>query len=142
MRPYAQYGTSKRTASLTVVSISDENISDNVADPSDALVSIHYDADGTLYGVGNDATIADGTWRSGGVSADYEIRVTPTIGTFSSGSESVSTWLSLGTTRSWRVTRTTFGTKGCSATVEIREAVSPFTVLDTAFISLTASVES
>jgi hypothetical protein len=77
------------------------------------------------------------SWLLSGTASQYEIRMTTTSGTFSSGT--TGSWLSLGTTRTWTRQRTSVGISTVTATVEIRDATS-LVVLDTATITITAEV--
>ncbi len=58
-----------------------------------------------------------------GNSSNYEIRFTLTSGAVSSGS-STGVWLNMGTTRSWTVTRTGYGTSTAEGLIEIRNATT------------------
>jgi len=91
---------------------------------------------GTATGVSTGSYLSY-AWTSG-TASDYDVLVTLTSGTFSTGT--TGSWLNLGTTRSWSVSRATNGSKTATATFQIRHAVS-LTVLATATITLTASVE-
>jgi hypothetical protein len=123
-----------------VVYLSNAAYSTTVTDPTDATTTISFTNTRDLS-LGADEAPIDPFWLSAGSASDYDIRVTPLTGTFSSGSASTGTWLNLGTTRSWNVAKLVVGSKTCTATYEIRMAASPFTVLGTATISITATVE-
>jgi len=72
-------------------------------------------------------------------SSNYEAFITITSGTLSGGS-GTGTWLALSTTRNWFVTENQSGQqKICVFTVQIRK-IGTGTVLDTATITLEASV--
>lgn len=77
------------------------------------------------------------TWLLGGSAADYETRATLVSGVITSGT--LSTWLSLSTTEKWSVFATAGGSQSAVLTIEIRLAASPFTVLDSATITITAN---
>lgn len=78
------------------------------------------------------------TWLQSGSAADYEIRAT-LAGGDALASGTMNTWLGLGTTREWSQEAIGSGEAwSSSVTIEIRLAASPFTVLDTATITLTA----
>ena|SRR5690606_25493049 len=64
-----------------------------------------------------------GEYAPGATGSLYEIRWTNTSGSPTSGSATGS-WLSLGTSRSWTVSRASAGTTTCVATVEIRNAAT------------------
>ena len=131
-----------RRFSSPVVAFSSQSLSRLVVDPDDATCELSFNNDRTITKTA-DEPLAETSWLSGDVASNYDIRVTPTSGTYSSGSASTGTWLNLGTNRSWNVVRTSPGpAKACTATFEIRMAASPFTVLDTETITLTAHVEA
>lgn len=77
------------------------------------------------------------TWLNTGLSSDYEVRAT-----LSSGdalfSGTTGSWLNLATSREWEQAASSGDPFSSTLTVEIRMAASPFTVLDTATITLTA----
>jgi hypothetical protein len=76
------------------------------------------------------------TWLiGGGINSDYDIRWTNILGTPSTGT--TGTWLNLGVTRTWTVTATST-IKINQATIEIRQAALPNTVLATATVTLDA----
>lgn len=94
---------------------------------------------GVAQALNNGVASTRETWRLSGVTADYEGRATAVSGTVSTGT--VGAWLALTTSPEWTVTRSAPGTvKDATITVEIRLAASPFTVLDSALISLSAEV--
>lgn len=79
------------------------------------------------------------TWLRSGAASDYEIRATLLSGD-AVESGTMNTWQGLGTTREWSQDAKLYDTEYYSIlTIEIRLAASPFTVLDTATVSLTAS---
>jgi hypothetical protein len=80
------------------------------------------------------------TWLNSGSAADYEVRVTETGGDgLTSGT--VNTWLTLASNQEWAREETVSGISSTAVfTVEIRLAASPFTVLDSASITLFTSV--
>lgn len=77
-------------------------------------------------------------WLTGGTPGDYEVRITMTVGTVSSG-PAAGSWWNLGTTRTWVATRTVNGSKVCEFLAEIR-AVGTTTILASATIGLEAYV--
>jgi hypothetical protein len=109
-----------------------------------AVANFRTGADGVAT-TGVNGVLTDVTsqwWTSGstpGIGASYEVRMTPTSGTMSSGS-ATGTWLALSTAYSWSVTRSTLGSKTCIATAEIRNLGG--TVLATATITLYAEFEA
>ena len=102
--------------------------------PTPALVTWEAQAGGDV------AVTADSndsyTWLiGGGINSDYDIRWTNIIGTPSTGT--TGTWLNLGVTRTWTVAAISTITHN-QATVEIRQAALPNTVLDTAIVTISA----
>jgi hypothetical protein len=112
--------------------------SDFAISPTDAVATMTMSSAGTWTCTSG----GSGTWMQGGASSEYEARMTMVSGSFSSGS-GAGTWLNLGTTRSWtrNESRNGFFTSTATATLEVRMAASPFTVLDTCTVTLTAEVE-
>lgn len=78
-------------------------------------------------------TPTTGTWMNSGSASDYEVRLTQTGGSTITG-ESLSTWLACSTERNWYLTSAEFD-KSATATLEIRMAASPFTVLATSTVN-------
>ena len=76
-----------------------------------------------------------GEWMLVGPASGYEARFTILSGTLSTGT--AGSWLNLGTTRTWTVSRSTIGSTICQGTVEIRDAAT-LAVLATATITLEA----
>lgn len=127
-------------ASTARVAVGNETVADVEASGT-ATASITYESDGGLSSVGNDSAVGSATWLVNSVTgSDYEIRVLVTSGTFSTGI-STGSWATLNTDRTWTVSRASLGTKTCTATVEIG-LVGTSTALDTATITLTATVEA
>lgn len=106
--------------------------------PTDAVATMTLSNAGTWTCTSG----GSGTWMGGGTSSEYEARMTMVSGTFSSGS-GTGTWLNLGTTRSWtrNETRNGYYSSVAVATLEVRMAASPYTVLSTTTVTLTADVE-
>jgi len=77
-----------------------------------------------------------GTWLNTTTAADYDVRITETGGEgLTSGT--TGSWLSLGTNYEWAREEVASGfSSSAEFLVEIRMAVSPFTVLDSANITL------
>lgn len=81
------------------------------------------------------------TWNLSGAASDYDIRVTETGGSGLTGGSATATWLNLGTTREWELAESMSGAAATAEfDVEIRIAVAPNTVLDTAAIVMNAIV--
>jgi hypothetical protein len=134
-------GVWQKFYSALAVAISDETV-EHIRTTATANAGYQLHSDGTIDL--NRATtltwsVNGGTWLTGGASSDAEVRATLNSGSTPSGS-ALSTWLNLGTTRNWYVTRSANGTTTCNLTVEIRDA-STLTVLDSATIVLTATVD-
>jgi hypothetical protein len=106
--------------------------------PTDSLAQFTLSSAGT-YSASESGS--SGTWRGGGASSDYDAYWTTTSGTLSGGTAGA--WLNLGTSRTWQKLNTTngFSTQTCVGTLQIRLAASPFTVLSTTTVTLTAVVE-
>lgn len=80
-----------------------------------------------------------GTWIANTANVGlYEVRITVTVGSLTGG-DLTGTWLSLGTTRTWSLTRDPVGSSLCTFTVEVRQA-STGIVLTSAFVELSAEV--
>lgn len=105
--------------------------------PSDASVLFYVNNNGTWSMTGG----GSGTWMAGGTASEYEARWTTTSGALSSGT--ASTWLNLGTTRAWgrNETRNGYYSSSVTGTFEVRMAASPYTVLSTTTVTMTADVE-
>ena len=77
----------------------------------------------------------EGNWVVPNGSASlYEVRATVTSGAVTSGT--TGSWLSLGTTREWTLTRDTVGNSAVSLTIDIRLIGGPGTILATASVNL------
>ena len=90
-----------------------------------STVTITANTNGTLTVVGN-GSIIDGSvtpnpgWYSpttAAIGSSYQIRITPTAGSFTSGT--VNTWLTMSSARVWTVSTT--GAQGVDFTIEIRD---------------------
>ena len=78
------------------------------------------------------------TWLLSGSASDYDIRAT-LMGGDALASGTVGSWLNLATTREWTQAAISSGEAWSSSVqIELRLAASPFTVLDTATVSITA----
>lgn len=94
------------------------------------------------YRLLNDGTVQDqdnivlGTWNtSPGTVGSFEVRATLQSGSVSG---TFGTWQNLGVSRAWSVTAPASATSFGDMLIEIRDAASPFTVRDSATISLFA----
>lgn len=70
--------------------------------------------------------------------AGYDVYCTVNSGTLSAGGASEATWLSLGTSRLWQVTKGSLGTNVAQITVKIRDAASLVELETGAVIDLSA----
>lgn len=78
------------------------------------------------------------TWLISGAAADYEVRVTTASGTGFAG-DALATWLGLGSTRTWRLTRASpDGTTTGTANVEIRRVSDSVVIAGPVTFTLTA----
>jgi hypothetical protein len=108
-------------------------------DPTDADALVRLTSGGIIETVENGSVTNIGDWIDPKVNmALYEVRVTPTSGTLSSGN--VNVWEALTSTRSWGVVQAAVGSKVFTGTVEVRRA-SDSVVVATTTMSLTATVE-
>ena len=127
----ALLGNRGATGSVQLVAAT---IEDAVTDPSDATASISFEPTGGA--VQSDS--ANYNWLISGNAADFDIKATITAGSFSTGTSG--SWLNLASNRGWTVSRTTIGSKTCTATFEISRT-GQATAIDSATITLTATVE-
>lgn len=124
----------------TVV-LNDSTYTSLAISPDDSTIRLHISSDGNVYtqenNGGNNLAYQ---WRLGGASADYDIFATLNSGALTEGT--TGSWLNLGTTRAWAVTRTSNlnGQDDAVITLQIRNA-STLAVLETATITLSAAVE-
>lgn len=84
-----------------------------------------------------------GQWLTGGLASDFSVRATATLETGVTGG-TFNTWQSLSTTRSWSVGISAFGnddgqTGELYMTIDIAYTADTSTIIDTAFIQLTAN---
>ena len=107
------------------------------ADPTSpyyASAGFRFNTDGTYSkrnatGSGDGWEANSGNWLSGGSAANFDIKWTTTSGGPPTGGP-VASWLNMGTVRSVSLTRTTTGSQGWNADIEIRNA-STLTVVYT-----------
>lgn len=91
----------------------------------------------TITGIGA-GTVTIGNWVvPTNLASLYEVYVSVSSGTLSSGGSATGSWLSLGTTRSWLVTATSGSVKTAVISVQIRDAATS-TVRATASVTLEA----
>lgn len=119
--------------------IFDASIGNEVTDPSNASVNIAFNTNGTLT-TNADTNPFGGSWISNGTPSNYYLKVTPLSGTFTAGSTGI--WNSLSSLRSYIVSRSTVGFKSCTALYEIASDALGVNVVDSATITLTATVNA
>lgn len=94
-----------------------------------STAGVQFFSTGTYNTYGNDGgnsppASPPAVWLTGGGSgANYEIKFTPTTGSPNAG-DVTGSWLSLSTTRSWGMSRSTLGSISCFGTIEIRDAAT------------------
>jgi len=101
---------------------------------ANAVVTLTFYANGTWWMDGNTQN-ANGTWMSAnGTSSNYDIY--NSLSGWATGT--INTWLNLGTDRVWTKVQSGGGSSLSSGsnTLQIRQAASPFSVLDTASLSV------
>jgi hypothetical protein len=129
------YGTSN-----AIIAFDSYNLSDFELDPNDATCYYQINSNGNVYGtnVGVPLDLLEQWATPTSIASQYEVFATLNTGSLSSGT--TGSWLSLGTTRLWSVTRTTVGARVANMTMEVRK-IGTATVLDTWTIEIEALVE-
>lgn len=118
-----------------VVTINDQNPSDDVLDPANATAVFSLVNDATVISTGE--VVAN--WLSIPANTGlFEARMTIISGAFTTG-PAAGTWWPLSTTRTWTSTQPVVGDNIVQATLEIRLASSGV-VQDSATITITATV--
>lgn len=118
-----------------MVAISDKTINKTGNGTVSVSATVNYNSSGTVT---NHTGATLETWLVSGVNSDYEIRATFQSGQSPTG-DAMNTWLALSTSRAWALAMAP-GTADVSVfLIEIRLAASPFTVLDSATITLNVS---
>jgi len=114
------------TDGFPTVALNSKNLSSTVNSPDVARVGIRLLADGTLQtlqGTPASAYVSDadewGLPRNSGTGAVYEARMRMVSGSWSSGP---TTWVSLGSTRTWELSRSAGGNTTVNAELEIRRS--------------------
>lgn len=106
--------------------------------PNTATASFTLNSNGTYSSFGTFFN-PSGTWKiGGGIGLNYEARLTVVSGSFSGASTGV--WLSVGSNRTWSVSRSSPGSTSASGTLEIRDATSG-TVFTNSTLTITAEVD-
>lgn len=109
-----------------------------VINPSSATTEVRFDNDGTVY-ILSDVEVPY-AWLVTGVNSGLEVKFETTTGTLSTGT--ANTWLTLDTDQIITVSRSGIGLKKWTGVIRIRLAAAPFTELDSAIVSLNATVET
>jgi len=120
-----------------VLRVDDGTYTHDVINPQDATVSLSLNSSGVLTILADSGTSYN--WVTGALPSGYEVRVTATVGSVSSGT--VGSWLPLSTTRTWTVERTILGTKTATLTVEIG-LLGASSVLEAGTITMSATVDA
>lgn len=102
-----------------------------------ATYELQLDGDIVIYENGSPTDIGDWIIPRSAAGSDYEVFATLNSGTLDSGT--TGSWLGLGTTRSWGVTRSSLGTKSAQIGLEIRR-VGTVNVLGSCTVDLSAEV--
>lgn len=97
-------------------------VSDLQVSPGSAAAEVTFTNTGTYTGTGNIEGFS-GNWitPTSAAGSAYDIRMTVNSGSTPTGS-ATGIWLSLGTTRTWTISRSGIGTNASNVTVEIRNA--------------------
>ena len=123
------------------ISIDDFLANDVATSPADANITVTFKSDGSIEKTAG-VTVTDlGDWISPTINmANYSIKATLNSGTLTSGT--TGSFLSLASDRSWNVTRTnnTAGSDSAELLLEIVLTASTSIVLDSATVTLTATV--
>lgn len=122
------------------VKLTSVNVQDFVIDPANASAAYDLTNAGDVNGITTTlGTQFIETWLNVPANVGlYECRITPTIGTFSSGS-STGVWLPMTSSYTWVVTQNVIGNKACTFTAEIRDIANSIT-LAAASITVEADV--
>jgi hypothetical protein len=110
--------------------------------PTNATTSLGVNSDGSYDAYQGGSLMYSGTWRQGGASSDYQVRLTKTSGNNPTGA-ALATWIACSSGAAWYINETRDGyfSNAFTGTLEIRLAASPNTVLATASVSMSADVE-
>lgn len=115
-------GAVANTIRSAVVSFTTAPVTDEQITPSNATAEVTFTNTGTYAGTGNFQNFS-GNWITPTSAAGnaYEIRLTVNSGSTPTGSATAS-WLALGTTRTWTISRSGLGSTTSNVTIEIRLA--------------------
>lgn len=120
-----------------VIDVTPSTYETSAISPSTSAASVTFNADGTVSKFADSGSTTP--WKTGAEGVGYDIKFETITGTLSSGT--ANTWLSLDVNQTFGVERLTTGVKTWNGTVRIREAISPFTELDSAAVTIQAVVE-
>lgn len=122
-----------RMGAGALVKLLGDSVTSVVTHPSTATATYAVDSAGNVDG-GDNGTYA---WLKNGLASNYEINAS-LIGGSVTG-DTFGSWLNLGITRSWSLTRSTIGTNTGSISIQIRPAGG--SVVATATITFHAEVD-
>jgi hypothetical protein len=107
---------------VAAVSFTTGAVSDFQLSPGSAAAEVTFTSTGTYTGTGNIQGFS-GNWitPTSAAGSAYDIRMTVNSGSTPTGS-ATGIWLSLGTTRTWTISRSGIGTTASNVTIEIRNA--------------------
>lgn len=128
----------KRGSSEGLVDLVDLADTDRESSPGPAISGFTIGSDGEITVASPPPSGSVHTWLLQGSAPDYDIKVVPVYGTFSSGSTGL--WQNLGTSRSWTLLRNTFGESQTEAIIYIKLA-SGSTPIAQATVTLTSTIE-
>lgn len=131
----------RKTGSAITVNLDSITVTDTVTDPTNAEVIMAFKTDRTVEATAGGVLAETFSWlSSGGTVGNYELKVTTTVGSFSTGTANV--WQRLDSNRTFTVLRTTAGTKAVSGIMQIRLFGGDGTILAEEPFSLEAVVNS
>lgn len=128
----------KRGSVEGLVELVDFDDSDIETSPGPAASGITVSADGSIYTVSPPPSGPIQDWLLQGSASDYDVKMVPIFGTFTSGSTGL--WQNLGTTRTWTLHRTTPGESELQAIMYIKLS-SGSTPIASATITLISTIE-
>jgi len=129
-------GTWKSFFKALAVSITNQTVSNVAVDPATATATYTVNTDGHIR-VHGGGSLEE--WLVAGTSSEFDVRATHNSGSTPSGT--YSSWLNLGTSRSWSLSQSGIGSLTGTITIEIRESAGG-TILDSASVTLNPEVIS
>jgi hypothetical protein len=121
-----------------LVDLIDLDDGDIETSPGPALSGITIRSDGGITSSSPPPSGSFHTWLLQGSAADYDVKVVPVFGTFSSGNTSL--WENLGTSRTWTLLRSTPGQSETQAIIYIKLASGSVPIAQ-ATLTLTSTIE-